>query len=157
MQRDGILEVQPWLDECCTKWRDAWNPGTYMILDESMIFWVGTGDVHLTLIPRKPTPLGIMLKTIVCGHSGVLLGAEICEAADVMATKEYVSTWGATCATTLRLMSPFAGKGRILLGDAWFGSIRTAWSLKTLMGTYFIGVVKNSSKGYPKKELKEKM
>lgn len=66
-----------------------------------MIFWVGTGDVHLTYIPRKPTPLGIMLKTGCCSSSGVMVRAELCEAADDMASKEYVKEYGATTATTL--------------------------------------------------------
>jgi hypothetical protein len=49
-----------------------------------MIMWVGTGYVHLTYIPRKPTPLGIMLKTIVDATTGILLGAEIQEAKEDM-------------------------------------------------------------------------
>ena len=126
-----------------------------MTVDESMVMWVGTGDMHLTYIPRKPTPLGIMMKTVVDSDSGILMGAELCEAAGVMDDYEYQREWGASVATTLRLMKPFANAGRIAIGDAWFGSIRTVYALKTLQGTYAIMVVKNRSKGYPKSELKE--
>lgn len=62
---------------CKRKWRASYNAGTHIIADESMIMWVGTGDVHITYIPRKPTPLGIMLKTTVDASTGILLGLEL--------------------------------------------------------------------------------
>ena len=126
-----------------------------MTADETMIFWQGTGSAHLTYIPRKPTPLGIMLKTLVDTSSGVLLNAELMEAADDMRDKEYVKEWGQTTATTLRLTSPYQGKGKVLIIDSWFGSTRTAYSLKHLQGTYTIANVKQNSRGFPKKELLE--
>ena len=49
-----------------------------------MIMWVGGGEVHLKYIPRKPTPLGIMLKTLVDGSTGILLACEIVEAKEDM-------------------------------------------------------------------------
>lgn len=49
-----------------------------------MIMWVGMGNVHLTYIPRKPTPLGIMLKTVVDGSTGILLSCELVESKEAM-------------------------------------------------------------------------
>lgn len=116
----------------CQKWREAWSPGTYLTVDESMLAWVGTGDVHLTYLPRKPTPLGIMMKTVVDSDSGIILGGELCEAAGTMDDFEYQKEWGASVATTLRLMKPFSNSGRVCIADAWFGSIRTVFALKVL-------------------------
>ena len=121
-----------------------------------MVFWVGTGSAHLTYIPRKPTPLGIMLKTIVDGETGILLHAELVEAAEVMRELQYVKEWGQTTATILRLAEPFQGKARILIIDSWFGSLRTAYALKTLQNIYCIANVKQNSRGFPKTALKEK-
>lgn len=44
-----------------------------------MVFWVGIAEGKLMFIPRKPTPLGFMLKTIVDTATGILLNAEIVE------------------------------------------------------------------------------
>ena len=55
-------------------------------------------------IPRKPTPLGFMLKTCVDARSGVCLSAEIVEGAEVDSTKPHVEEWGKTTACTLRLV-----------------------------------------------------
>ena len=94
-----------------------------------MIFWVSTGSAHLTYIPRKPTPLGIMLKTVCDVSSGTMIGAELVESAETMQGKKWVSQWGATTATTMRLVAPWGGKGRILIVDSLFGSVRTAFVL----------------------------
>lgn len=118
--------------------------------------WVGTGDVHLTYIPRKPTPLGIMLKSLVDASSGVMLSCELVESKEAMADAKFNKEWGATTGTTLRLAAPFAGKGRVMIADSWFGSLRCAYALWKLMGTFSIMVVKTNSAGYPKKFLKEK-
>lgn len=52
-----------------------------------MVFWVGQGSAHLTYIPRKPTPLGIMLKTICDTSSGIMVGAEFVESAEAMSSR----------------------------------------------------------------------
>ena len=55
-----------------------------------MVFWTGIGDPHLTYIPRKPSPLGIMLKVLCDSETGSLLHAELVEGAlvDRQATPE---------------------------------------------------------------------
>ena len=53
----------------------------------------------------------------------------------------------------LRLTKRWAGSGRVVIGDAWFGSYRTAVALLQ-QGLFFVGNVKNAHKRFPKKELK---
>lgn len=123
-------DITPFLEMCTKKWRGAWSAGTYIVPDESMIYWVGSGAPHLTFIPRKPTPLGIMMKTACCGSSGVMLNAEITEAKEVMDNKPFAKEWGATTGTTLRLVAPYFGKKKVVIADSWFASVRTAFALK---------------------------
>lgn len=139
---DDFSKIREFFELCVSKWQAAYNPGTVLTADESMVFWVGTGSAHLTYLPRKPTPLGIMLKTICDASSGVMLGAEICESKEAMSDKKWVKQWGATTATTMRLVEPHAGKGRILIADSWFGSTRTAYALRKELATFCICNVK---------------
>ena len=75
-----------------------------------MLTWSGASQAHLSYIPRKPHPLGIQLKTICDGVSGVFLGFDPVEGAEQDAKKEFFSDFGSTTATTLRL------------AKRWFGS-----------------------------------
>ena len=118
------------LDACVKKWVGAWGPGTQLTIDESMIGWSGMGDASLTFLPRKPCDLGIMMKTLCCTDSGVMVAAEICEGKELMAGKKWVKEWGQTTATTLRILEPYFGSGKILIGDSWFGSVRCAYNLR---------------------------
>jgi hypothetical protein len=96
--------IIPFVSLCGRQWRSAWRPGTILVPDESMVQWVGGGAPHLTLIPRKPTPLGLMFKTVCCAETGILLNAELQECAEDMHKKEFFTKWGATTACTLRLV-----------------------------------------------------
>ncbi len=119
-----------------------------------MVFWVGAAP-HLTYLPRKPTPLGIMFKTLVCALTGILLCAEIVKEKEVMQSYKYREQWGHTTATTLRLTEPYWGKKKILIADAWFGGLRCCYALLALGGIRSVMNVKVNSKGYPKKVMKE--
>jgi len=114
------------LSTCCTTWRAAWNPGNMLTVDESMVFWKGTGEVHVTYQPRKPTKYGMELKTMVCSESKIMLAAELAEGKEADATKAYRNVLGASPATTLRLAKPYAETARVIIGDSWFGSCNTA-------------------------------
>lgn len=143
------------MDTFAATWRGAWNPCTYLVPDETMIFWTGTGELHMTYLPRKPTPYGIMLKSLCCGDSKIMLAAEVSESKDVMATKEYRDVTGASTATTLRLTKYWAGSGRTVIADSWFGSCNTAEFLMDVHGLHSILCVKNGSAGYPKAKMRE--
>lgn len=66
-----------WLHACNTQFKRVWEPGVYLTVDETMVFWTGTGPVHLTYLPRKPDPLGVMFKVTCCSKTGILLHAEL--------------------------------------------------------------------------------
>jgi len=55
--------------------RPPWSQGLYIPVDETMVFWTGLGPVHLTYIPRKPSPLGIMFKVRVLARGRRMLHA----------------------------------------------------------------------------------
>ena len=62
----------------------AWNPCDFLVIDESMLGWSGMGQNELTYLPRKPCDLGIMMKTLCCSDSGIMLRAEIAEGKEIM-------------------------------------------------------------------------
>ena len=76
--------------------------------DESMFAWKGKSGVggipHLSFIKRKPKPLGLELKCVCDGETGIMLFLEIQEGAVRMARKKYVNEYKATTACTLRLI-----------------------------------------------------
>ncbi len=127
-----------------------------LTIDETMIFWCGVAEGRLIWIPRKPTPLGFMLKTVVDQSSGVLLEAEIVEGAEIDEKKEFVEQWGKTTATTLRLMRRWWSTGKIGVADSWFASYKTAVALMK-HGLFFVGNVKTAHKYFPKTWLKSQV
>ena len=120
---NGFDDVREWLDKCCKRWQKAYEPSSYITVDESMIMWLGMSTARLIYLPRKPTPLGFMLKSSVCSQSCIMNMAEIVEGAEFDGNKKFCDDWQRTTATTLRLVEPYFGTGRIIFGDAWFGSL----------------------------------
>jgi hypothetical protein len=108
---------------------------------------------HITKIPRKPEPVGLEIKDMCDGESGVMLFLEIMEGEAVMKTKEFCGQ-GVSAGTShcLRATKAWHGSGRVLVGDSAFASVQTCISLKK-HGIYFVGLVKNASKHYPKRHL----
>lgn len=133
-------------------WYNAWQPGSILVCDESMAAWEGATQAHLTLIPRKPTPLGFMFKVTCCASSKVLIFFEPVEGKLVDRNKKWVEDFGATTACTLRLVENWRGGGFIVIADSWFGSTRTAEELLEL-GFYSVLSIKRGCKDYPKAEL----
>ena len=52
-----------------------------------MVFWQGTGEVHITFQPRKPTSYGIELKALACGDAHIVLNVELVEGKEVDSSK----------------------------------------------------------------------
>jgi hypothetical protein len=106
---DPLQDVRKWFDLLAETWRAAYHAGTTLTIDETMIFWTGLG-VHLTYLPRKPTPLRIMLKTICNATSRISLGWEFCEGKEVDvdfdSLKQRYQDLGACSSCTLRLTLP---------------------------------------------------
>ena len=131
------------------------TPGWLLGADESMCAWrgkVGKKDTkkcpHRMFVRRKPEPLGVEFKNIGDALSGIILFQEITKGkAEVVKPKYYSKEVGATAATTLRLSEPWFGSNRVVAGDSWFASVRTAEELGK-NGLYFIGDIKTGTKRF---------
>ena len=142
--------------------KDVVIPGWMLAPDESMFAWrgkVGKNDrtkcPKLMFVRRKPEPLGVELKNIGCALSGLILFMEIMKGkAEVVKPKYWSKANGATAATTMRLAENWFGTNRVVAGDSWFASVRTAEQM-LLNGLHFIGDVKTGSSGFPLKEIFE--
>ena len=134
-------------------WRTVFTPGDKLTIDESMIKWLSRylcpGWVK---VGRKPDSMGHELKTLADSTSRVLFQFELQEGKDLDNAKQYVEEYGATCALVLRMMEPFKGSGRVLIGDSWFGSVKTALLLYE-WGLYSVLNVKTAHKFFPKQAL----
>ena len=122
-----------------------------------MFAWYGRGGERggmpaVIKIKRKPRGVGCEVKAVSDATSNIMLHIELNEGKSAMASKRWQKEFGAGTATTLRLTSPWHGSGRIVYGDSWFGSVKTAIKLLHF-GLFFIGVVKTAHTGYPLKPL----
>ena len=149
----GFGPVQPFLDATTAAWRKAWRPGHCLVIDESMVYWQGSTSGHITFMPRKPTPLGFCMRTLACASSNVLLNAELCDSKEREALKRYVHLYLPHTAVTLRVLQPYHGTGREVIGDSYFASVSTAIALLAV-GLFFIGNVKSCHKRFPKAIIK---
>ena len=82
-------------------------------------------------IRSKPKGIGCEAKTIADALSGIMVGLELNEEKEAMAEKRWHAEHGATIATTLRLTEPWFGSGRVVAGDSWFASVKTALQLES--------------------------
>ena len=145
--------VNHWLKACTSKWQLKFSPGFVITFDETMWSWSGLrGDLHLTYLPRKPKPLGWMLKTTCCAITGVYINSKLTMKKERMDMLPWVSEVAATTTCTLRLVEPWFNTRRIVVGDSWFGSVRTCLELMQ-RGMYSVLAVKTGHKLYPKKAL----
>ncbi len=81
---------------------------------------------------------------------------ELCKSAEAHKQLEFFEEYGHTTATTLRLTKPYWGKGYVVVGDAWFGSVKCAYELLK-RETFSVMNVKNAHKFFPKAEIRAKM
>lgn len=139
--------------------------GCKRTLDESMCSWQPRiskygGLPHLSFIARKPEPLGTEFKVLCCSETGCLLFIEIQKGMDRMRSSEGSKEHGVTAACTVRLAKATANSGQaittpkqrdLFIADSWFASVKTA-ELVLKNGHEFIGPVKTSHAGFPKKE-----
>lgn len=165
---DASFQANDWC--FCEPLLDAFNehmqnqiiPGWLLGADESISAWrgkAGKGDItkcpHLMFVKRKPEPLGAEFKNIGDALSGMILNMEITKGkAELIKPKFWSKENGATAATTMRLSEPWFGSNRVVAGDSWFASVRTA-ELLAQNGMYFIGDVKTGTRRFPLELLKE--
>jgi len=133
----------------------VWSPGFLLCVDETMHQWLGKECPGLTVIPRKPIPVGIEFKTTCCALSKIIIRLDPQEGALNMMDKECNLEWGTkkkpgkSTGCTLRLVKPWWNTGRIVLGDSWFGSLKTAISLLT-KGLFCILNIKTGHAFFPR-------
>jgi hypothetical protein len=133
----------------------VWSPGFLLVVDETMHQWLGGECPGKTVVPRKPIPVGIEFKTTCCALSKIIIRLDPQEGALNMMDKECNLEWGTkkkpgkSTGCTLRLVKPWWNTGRIVLGDSWFGSLKTAIALLT-KGLFCILNIKTGHAYFPK-------
>ena len=143
-----------------------------------------TGNLpNITFEPRKPEPIGTMLKCLLDNDTKVMATLEICEGAQrnrELAEGIHRYTTTACTARMLRETVPEPGVlKRVVCGDSWFASVPTAVEVMKGLGlpraadgtmataaaaaaaahpgSHFIGVVKTYHALFPKKYIEEKL
>ena len=130
------------------QFKEGLTAGDVLVIDESMVKSFHRNLKGKMKIIRKPCPIGNEYKTLCDGRSYVVLHIELYEGKEYMKDKEHVTEYGATTATTLRLTDYWKNTGRIVVGDSWFGSVKTAVQLMH-KGLYSNLLVKTAHKNYP--------
>ena len=75
-QHDKLSKVRKFVDTLQNHWRDVFNPGTTLLVDETMIPWQGESFAFTVYLPNKPHPNGFCLKVLCDARSRVLLSLE---------------------------------------------------------------------------------
>lgn len=153
--KDRNQQVLDFIDALNARFQSAVNAGDFLCLDESMIKSFHRDLKGKMKIIRKPRPIGNECKNLCDARSKIVLNIELYEGREFMAEKEHVNRVGATTATCLRLTEPWKGSGRIIVGDSWFGSVKSARELYQTNGLYSILLVKTAYRDYPKQLLRE--
>jgi hypothetical protein len=149
---DPLRQVRRFADDLQQHWQEVYVPGSLLVVDETMVGWTGATNVHITVLPNKPTDKGVCLKSACDAHTRVMVSFEFVESRQEQEQKRYVEE-GKSAAVTLRLTEPWHHKGpRVVLADAWFGGILTAVAL-LLRGLFCIVNVKLQTKHFCKREL----
>ena len=149
---DKTQQVLDFLEAVNKNLDAAVSAGQYVCIDESMIKAFHHDLPGKIKIKRKPRPIGNEVKDMSDATSMIVIRMELYEGKDPMSTKEYVKEYGATCATTLRLAESIKSSGRIVIGDSWFGSVKTVVQLRKI-GLYAIMLVKTAHALFPKELL----
>ena len=168
-ENDSLKEVDPWWK--FTTAVDSFNAirkerciSSYLkVFDESMSAWrpriskLG-GLPNISFILRKPEPLGTEFKNICCGETGIMQCLEICRGKEGMKEKRLQRELGATAACTVRVtelchQEQYSPKD-LVMGDAWFGSVKAATELAKRNSAAFLQV-KTNHKLYPKDYINE--
>eukprot|EP00960_Hanusia_phi_P063826 765588-Hanusia_phi.AAC.2 len=153
-------QIRPLIDAFNENRKQSINAGTELLIDESMGKWIprneytAEGIPHLTKIARKPMGVGCEYKNLAECTYGILLFLELQEGKEIMETKMYDIGCPKHTSLVMRLAQNYLDKGHAIYGDSAFASLSTA---KTLFSrkTFFTGLVKQCSSGFPKRYLNE--
>lgn len=89
------------------------------------------------------------MRTLCDEPSGLLLNGDFVEGTEGDLKKEFSDIYKPHTAVTLRVTKPYHYKNKIVVGDAYFGSLSTAMALAKV-GTFCVMNVKLASAGFPK-------
>ena len=111
--------------------RERFRSGRVLVLDESMSAWrpqtTPTGGLpNLSLIPRKPEPLGTEFKTVCDGETGILIYLETQKGKEKMRSAEHVDSYGVNGAIAIR--GAAGASRRVPLSELSAGSARLSGS-----------------------------
>jgi hypothetical protein len=96
---DPLRLVRRFFDEVQQVWHDVYVPGAVMVVDETMVGWTGATNIHITVLPKKPTSRGVCLKTISDASTRVMVAMEFVEAGTEQGIKRYAEEgWSAAAA-----------------------------------------------------------
>ena len=151
---DPFQQVRNFWDALRDAFYNAVVASWLLVLDESMVQWMGRGMPGLMVIMRKPTPIGLELHTLCCALCGVLVWFKVYEGKARMAKKEFCDEYGKSIALTLRMCKPFFSTMRVLIADSWFGSVACAIALHS-KGIFSVMNVKTATTNYPKDAMME--
>ena len=128
LETDSFRKVRKFTDLMFETFRNAYTPGRLIVVDETMIEWTGASVIYTVYISNKPHPEGICIKSLVDANSRVLLAGEFIEEPWEMQRKYTKPGANKVAATTLRVVWRYRNSTttRVLLCDAWFGTLATA-------------------------------
>ena len=160
--RDPWHEIRSFIDAFNTHMTEAFSPGQFLTVDEIMSAWKGLSSLfdafglpHQTKIIRKPEGTGAEMKSVACAESLVILRVDIMEGREQNRLKQWSQQYGEGTAVVLRLCSPWAGSGRIVIADSAFSSVKTLIALFSILGLFFGGMVKTAHTHFPKDYFKQ--
>ena len=146
--------IRPIEDSFNSHMARIYTPGWLLAPDESMDPWIGPAGPGPDRIPRrsfvrrKPKPLGAEVKACGDATTGILIRNETCCGKETHEHLEFFRKPDRlhTTATTMRLVSPWLGEGRVTAGDSWFAGMKTVLAFLE-KGEDFIGDVKTNHSG----------
>jgi hypothetical protein len=134
-------------------WHDLYVPGSLLVAEETMVGWTGATNIHLTVLPSKPTSQAGCLKTLYDAGTRVS-NLKFVEGKVEQGVKRYAEE-GRAAAVCLRLTETWQNDiPHCLLADAWFGGLPTSVGL-VRRGFFSIINVKTHTKHFCRKELWE--
>ena len=122
-QSDPFSVIRHFVDEWNQVMLRCISSGLILVVDESMGQWLGKGMTGLMFVARKPTPNGREAHTTADADTGCIINYEIYEGKALIADKKHVRELGAGTAAALRLTTPWAHTGRIVILDNPFASL----------------------------------
>ena len=145
------------------------NSALAVLLDESMCGFrpktTKTGGMpNITFEPRKPVPIGTLIRNAAEAYTGVLIFQDVQMQSELQYAKRYSqdssnmpdkAPLSPSTAEVLRQVngSKLTPKKSWVGGDAWFGSVTTAVETKIIHDVDSTWVVKGHTKWFPKKIL----